>query len=144
MISKIKLLALAVIIATFGVALNSCETEQIAVQEKYDFTVTHLADTLSLAYGKTSTISFEISSMGNYKENYFTICFNQPTGTGIFVLDDDTVLTADTKHTLENNNFVLYYTAKSYSDQVFEITIEDSFSQTYTATFNIEYERSGR
>ncbi len=52
--NKIKLLALALVVLATGIVLNSCEAEQIAVQEQYDFSITHTPAIDEIEKGETT------------------------------------------------------------------------------------------
>ncbi len=143
--NKIKLLALALVVLATGIVLNSCEAEQIAVQEQYDFSITHTPAIDEIEKGETTSITFTITSEGNYKDDYYMISFIQQAGTGVFYLEDGTILEqAETNYLLPSMEFTLYYTSSSLVDQLFDITIEDSFSQTHSASFDIKYEETTR
>ncbi len=117
----------------------ACEDE-IAVQEKYSFSVETMPVRKTIKQDETAEIRCELIKEGDYENAFYTIRYFQPDGQGVLTDQDGTVFLPNDRYPLKRDLFRLYYTSKSETQQVIDITIEDNFKQRYDFSFRFNAE----
>lgn len=135
-----QLKQLAILLAVLGFC--ACEDE-VPVQEKYSFSVETMPVRKTIKQDETAEIRCELIKEGDYENTFYTIRYFQPDGQGVLTDQDGTVFLPNDRYPLKRDLFRLYYTSKSETQQVIDITIEDNFKQRYdfSFTFNTETEK---
>lgn len=129
---KIKyLMGMLIAIITF----NSC-TENIEIQQSYDFTVETMPVQTKIKQGETAEIRCELTSIGDFDETTYTIRYFQPDGNGILKMEDGTVFLPNDRYPLKKGNFRLYYTSNTTESQKIDIYVEDSFRKIKQLSFS--------
>ena len=99
---------------------NSC-SDDLEIQNNYEFTVTHLPVPKRLKMGETAEIRFELVRSGNYADAKYYVRYFQPDGAGHLTLDGQILLPNDS-YELKNETFRMYYTSNCEEQQVIDLT----------------------
>ncbi len=133
-----QLKQLAILLAVV-VSFCACEDE-VAVQEKYRFSVETMPVRKTIKQDETTEIRCELIKEGDYENAFYTIRYFQPDGQGVLTDQDGTVFLPNDRYPLKRDLFRLYYTSKSETQQTIDITIEDNFKQRYDFSFRFNAE----
>lgn len=118
-----------------GAVVCACSGD-IDIQQRYEFTVSHLPVPKSLKIGETAEIRCQLNRYGNYENTRYYIRYFQPDGDGILSFEDDRVLTPNDTFELPGETFRLYYTSSSTDQQVIDCVFFDSFGTEFELSFS--------
>lgn len=114
-------------IVLFGFLLSGCDTH-MDIQREYNFGVTLKKYHVTLPYGHSCTLVFDIQREGNYKNARYYVQYFQSQGSGTLTMED--------KRLYENTDYLivepdqpikLSYTSLSEENEKMEILFTDNF-----------------
>lgn len=119
----------------FSILLISC-TDEIEIQQKYDFELRTMPVPKRISNGETVEIRCELLRSGYYKETKYYIRYFQPDGKGELRMDNGLIFLPNDLYSLDRDVFRLYYTSACSEAQTIDIYIQDSFGEVKQTTFS--------
>jgi len=133
-----KFFCFTVIFCGFFIA-NSC-SDDLEIQNNYEFAVTHLPVPKRLKMGETAEIRFELIRSGNFVNAKYYVRYFQPDGSGILTLDAQ-ILKPNDGYQLKKEIFRMYYTSGCEEQQVIDLTFYDNFKNQVDISFSFSNDR---
>ncbi|WP_029901714.1 DUF3872 domain-containing protein [Prevotella sp. 10(H)] len=131
------------LIYTLLLAAIACAcSDDIDVQQSYEFKVTNLPVPKKLKYGQTAEIRCQLDKSGDYDKAKYYIRYFQPEGKGILSMDDGTIFEPNDSYELKKETFRLYYTSMSEERQTIDIVFYDNFGKEFPLSFNFNNDTS--
>jgi len=121
-----------------GFILQSCQNDDLEIQQSFPFEVEVMPVQKYIAKGETVEIRCRIISTGNYAGTVYSIRYFQSDGAGNLRLFNDPPFVQNDFYSLTEKEFRLYYTSESTVSQSFNIWISDNMGnkQTFSFQFN--------
>lgn len=117
-------------------------SDQLDIQQSYDFTVETMPVQTKIKVGETAEIRCELKRESRCEDATYTIRYFQPDGTGKLVMDNGTVFLPNDRYSITNETFRLYYTSSSTDQQKIDIYVEDNFGKMYQLSFSFNNDSS--
>lgn len=134
---------LSYLIFTLLLATIACAcSDNLDIQQSYEFKVTHLPVPKRLKVGETAEIRCQLIRSGEYANTKYFLRYFQPDGKGELRLDDGTIFLANDTYSLSKEEFRLYYTSDSEDQQVIDIYFFDNMGNKFDLSFSFNHDNS--
>ena len=132
------LFKLFIMVVMIGLFVQSCEKNDLEIQQNFPFEVEVMPVQKYIAKGETVEIRCRIIPNGNYTRTIYSIRYFQSEGQGSLRLFNDQSFVPNDFYPLTEKEFRLYYTSESTVSQSFDIWIADNAGnrQKVTCQFN--------
>ncbi len=138
--TQIKYFLQALTLCFIGsLTLASC-SEQLEIQQVYDYALDIMPVQSSIRVGETTEIRCRLITTGNYKDTQFTIRYFQVDGKGELRLGNSNPFKPNDRYIIDDCTFRLYYTSLKEESHHIDIYIEDNFGQMQMYSFEFSNE----
>lgn len=135
-----KLFIMAVMV---GLLVQSCEKDDLEIQQNFPFELEVMPVQKYVAKGETVEIRCRIIPNGNYTGTTYSIRYFQSEGQGSLRLFNDLSFVPNDFYSLTEKEFRLYYTSKSTVSQSFDIWISDNMDNKQMFSFQFNPQSAG-
>lgn len=126
---------IGIMVAAICGFLTSC-SDEILVQQAYDFSVTTLPVPKRIKKGETVEIRCKLVRSGNFQQASYYMRYFQPDGKGTLKTQDGMVFQPNDLYGLQEETFRLYYTSDCENRQVIDLYFFDNFDNRFTLSFS--------
>ncbi|UOU98209.1 MULTISPECIES: DUF3872 domain-containing protein [Flavobacteriales] len=141
---KFKLLLGCFIIPVMILLLiQSCEKDNLEIQQNFPFEVEVMPVQKYISKGETIEIRCRIIPGGNYAGTTYSIRYFQSEGVGSLRLFDNPSFVPNDFYPLSKKEFRLYYTSESSVSQSFDIWISDNMGNKQEVNFQFNPQSIG-
>ena len=117
-------------------------SDNLDIQQSYEFKVTHLPVPKRLKVSETAEIRCQLIRSGEYANTKYFLRYFQPDGKGELRLDDGTIFLPNDTYNLSKEEFRLYYTSESEDQQVIDIYFFDNMGNKFDLSFSFNHDNS--
>ena len=129
------------ILFTLLLAAIACAcSDDIDIQQGYEFKVTHLPVPKKIRKGETVEIRCQLERSGYYENTTYKFRYFQPDGAGILRIEDSEPFLHNDYYDLTKESFRFFYTSQSEDQQVIDIYFFDSEGNSFTLRFEFNNE----
>lgn len=126
-----------------GLLVQSCEKDDLEIQQNFPFEVEVMPVKKYVAKGETVEIRCRIIPNGNYTGTTYSIRYFQSEGQGSLRLFNDPSFVPNDFFPLNEKEFRLHYTSESTVSQSFDIWISDNMGNKQTFSFQFNPQSAG-
>ncbi|VFA41280.1 DUF based on B. Theta Gene description [Chryseobacterium indologenes] len=128
--------SMAIFLISF--VLNSCQNNDLEIQQNFPFEVQIMPVPGKLAENKTVEIRISLITSSNFNGTTYSIRYFQYEGAGPLQYYSDPPYLPNEEYPLYKKQFRLYYTSKTSESHHFSIWIKDSFGNERRVDFEFE------
>lgn len=132
-----------IMVVMVGLFVQSCEKNDLEIQQNFPFEVEVMPVQKYIAKGETVEIRCRIIPNGNYTGTTYSIRYFQSEGQGSLRLFNDPSFVPNDFYPLTEKEFRLYYTSESTVSQSFDIWIADNAGNRQKVNFQLNPQSTG-
>ncbi|WP_265427315.1 DUF3872 domain-containing protein [Chryseobacterium sp. YIM B08800] len=132
-----------IMVVMIGLFVQSCEKNDLEIQQNFPFEVEVMPVQKYIAKGETVEIRCRIIPNGNYTGTTYSIRYFQSEGQGSLRLFNDPSFVPNDFYPLTEKEFRLYYTSESTVSQSFDIWIADNAGNRQKVNFQFNPQSTG-
>lgn len=137
------LFKLFIMVVMVGLHVQSCEKDDLEIQQNFPFEVEVMPVQKYVSKGETVEIRCRIIPNGNYRGTIYSIRYFQSEGQGSLRLFNDPSFVPNDFYPLTEKEFRLYYTSESTVSQSFDIWIADNAGNRQKVNFQLNPQSTG-
>lgn len=122
-------------ILSIGFVLNSCQDNDLEIQQNFPFEVEVMPVPGQIAENETIEIRVSLLTSSEFTGTKYSIRYFQYEGTGELQYYSDPPYLPNDEYPLKQKQFRLYYTSKASESHQFSIWIKDSFGNERRVDF---------
>lgn len=131
------------ILFTLLLAAIACAcSDDIAIKQDYEFTVTHLPVPKSLQVNEVAEIRCTLHREGDYNDTKYYLRYFQYDGAGQLWMDNGEPFLPNDTYELTDTSFRLYFRSLSEDSHNIEVVFFDSFGKEFPLTFTFNNEQT--
>lgn len=134
----LTLLKFSIIILLIGFIFNSCQDNDLEIQQDFPFEVQLMPVPGKIAENETIKIRISIITPSNFNGATYSIRYFQYEGVGQLQYYSHPPYLPNDEYPLNEKQFRLYYTSKSSESHYFNIWIKDSFGNERRVDFKFD------
>lgn len=132
-----------IMVVMIGLFVQSCEKNDLEIQQNFPFEVEVMPVQKYIAKGETVEIRCRIIPNGNYTGTTYSIRYFQSEGQGSLRLFNYPSFVPNDFYPLTEKEFRLYYTSESTVSQSFDIWIADNAGNRQKVNFQFNPQSTG-
>ncbi|MBW7674258.1 TraQ conjugal transfer family protein [Chryseobacterium chendengshani] len=137
--NKLSILFLySLFIMIISVLVNSCQTNDLEIQQDFPFEIEIMPVPGKIAENETVEIRMSLITPSNFNGTTYSVRYFQFEGAGQLRYYSDSPYLPNDEYPLKQKEFRLYYTSKASESHQFSIWIKDSFGNEKKIDFEFD------
>lgn len=128
----------SMMILIIGVVLNSCQDNDLEIQQNFPLEVEVMPVPSQIAENETVEIRLSLLTSSNFNGTTYSVRYFQYEGAGQLQYYSDPPYLPNDEYLLKQKQFRLYYTSKVSESHQFSIWIKDSFGNERRVDFEFD------